>query len=216
MNNTENPTPTRAVAYYRTSSQTNVGEGKDTLPRQQRAVGVYAAEKGYQLVGEYYDAAVKGADPVDERPEFGRMLADMDALGATVIMVENAGRFARDMVVQTVGYNMLKKRGITIIPVDAPDHFLDDSPTAEMIRGILGLVSQFERKSTMRRMHAARERQRGTGKGGLVDEGVRERARELVREGYSLRQTSAVLETEFGRRYQANSVRCMVKAWGGR
>ena len=32
----------KAVAYYRTSSMSNVGEDKDSLKRQQRAVETYA------------------------------------------------------------------------------------------------------------------------------------------------------------------------------
>lgn len=208
--------PIRAVAYYRTSSSTGVGDDKDTLPRQQRAVGVFAAGKGYELVAEYYDAAVKGEDAVDRRPEFCRMMSEIMDNGATVVLVETVNRFARDLAVQLTGHGMLKKLGVTLIPVDAPEYFIHETPTAVMVRQILGAVAQFEKASLWSRMHAARERQRGTGKGGLVDERVRERARQLVRAGRSLRQTSAVLEEEFGHRYAANSVRCMVKAWGGR
>ena len=35
----------KAVAYYRTSSMSNVGEDKDSLKRQQRAVEKYAKQK---------------------------------------------------------------------------------------------------------------------------------------------------------------------------
>ena len=52
-----------AVAYYRTSSATNVGEDKDSLRRQQEAVTSYAANKDINVVEEFYDAAVSGADP---------------------------------------------------------------------------------------------------------------------------------------------------------
>lgn len=62
-------------AYYRTLSATNVGADKDSLKRQQDAVRAYAAPHHLQIVHEYYDAAVSGADPVDIRPGFTDMLA---------------------------------------------------------------------------------------------------------------------------------------------
>jgi len=42
----------RAVAYYRTSSMTNVGPDKDTLPRQREAVEKFAKAAGYEIVAD--------------------------------------------------------------------------------------------------------------------------------------------------------------------
>ena len=50
-----------ALAYYRTSSATNVGDDKGSLDRQRDAVQEYAAAKGLQIASEHYDAAVSGA-----------------------------------------------------------------------------------------------------------------------------------------------------------
>jgi DNA invertase Pin-like site-specific DNA recombinase len=58
----------KAVAYFRTSSTTNVGADKDSEKRQREAVMSYARSSGHEVVGEFYDAAVSGADPVDARP----------------------------------------------------------------------------------------------------------------------------------------------------
>ena len=65
---------TKAIAYFRTSSATNVGEDKDTLNRQRAAVEAFAKVAGYELIAEYRDDAVKGSDPVDQRPGFAAML----------------------------------------------------------------------------------------------------------------------------------------------
>src|SRR3984893_10568828 len=100
-----------ACAYYRTSSATNVGADKDSLKRQQDAVRACAAAHSLQIVHEYYDAAVSGADPVDTRPGFMDMLAYMLGNGARTIIVENASRFARDLIVQETGYQALKAKG---------------------------------------------------------------------------------------------------------
>ena len=47
------------VAYYRTSSATNVGSDKDSLKRQQEAVQAYAKSNKLQIVREFYDEARK-------------------------------------------------------------------------------------------------------------------------------------------------------------
>jgi DNA invertase Pin-like site-specific DNA recombinase len=149
-----------AVAYYRTSSATNVGNDKDSQERQRAAVHRCAAAVGFDIVHEYYDAAVSGADAVDIRPGFNDMLAYMLGNGARTIIVENANRFARDLIVQETGYRMLKDRGIELIAADAPDSFLSDTPTSVLIRQILGAVAQFEKTALVNKLRGARERKR--------------------------------------------------------
>jgi DNA invertase Pin-like site-specific DNA recombinase len=147
-----------ACAYYRTSSATNVGADKDSVKRQQDAVRACAAKTQLAIVHEYYDAAVSGADAVDGRPGFAGMLAYMLSNGARTIIVENASRFARDLVVQETGYQMLKARGIELIAADAPDSFLSDTPTAVLIRQILGAVHQFDKAMVVQKLRGARDR----------------------------------------------------------
>ena len=149
-----------AVAYYRTSSATNVGSDKDSQKRQQEAVHAYAKANGIEIVREFYDAAVSGADPIDTREGFSDLLAYVSGNGARTILVENASRFARDLTVQLTGHSMLKELGYDLVPVDAPSHFLDETPTAVMIRSILGAVSQFEKAQVVSKLKAARVRKR--------------------------------------------------------
>jgi DNA invertase Pin-like site-specific DNA recombinase len=158
---------TKAVAYLRTSSATNVGADKDSAKRQMSAITAYAKAARYTIVlPPYNDAAVSGADPIDTRPGFRALLAFIAEHGdVRVILVENASRFARDLAVQLTGHDLLKARGITLIPVDAPDYFTNDTPTAEMVRQILGAVSQFEKASIVLKLRVARDRKRAaTGK----------------------------------------------------
>jgi len=149
-----------AVAYFRTSSAANVGAGKDTVRRQRDAVTAYAGARGLEIVREFHDAAVSGADPIDRRPGFVELLAHVHGDGARAILVENASRFARDLAVQLAGHDLLKARGIDLVPVDAPDHFRDETPTAVMVRQILGAVAQFEKAGLVRKLRHARERNR--------------------------------------------------------
>jgi DNA invertase Pin-like site-specific DNA recombinase len=78
--------------------------------------------------------------------------------GISIVLVENASRFARDLAVQLTGHAMMRQLGIELIPVDAPTHFTDPTPTAEMVRQILGAVSQFEKASLVAKLRHARDR----------------------------------------------------------
>ena len=49
---------------------------------------------------------------------------------------------------------MLKERGIELIATDKPDAFLDDTPTAVLIRQVLGAVSQFETAMLVSKLRA--------------------------------------------------------------
>jgi DNA invertase Pin-like site-specific DNA recombinase len=89
-----------------------------------------------------------------------RLLTYCQANGVTTVLVKNAGRFARDLVVQLTGHALLRERGIELVPVDAPDFFRDPGPTAEMVRQILGAVSQFEKASLVAKLRHARERKK--------------------------------------------------------
>ena len=61
-------------AYYRTSSNTNVGNDKDSKKRQQHSVRTYAQSKGLNVVREFYDKGVSGTLDVLNRPSFMEML----------------------------------------------------------------------------------------------------------------------------------------------
>lgn len=117
-----------------------------------------ATQRGLTVVREYYDAAVRGADSVDRRPGFRELLTYMLSNGARTIIVENAGRFARDLIVQETGYQMLKARGIELIAADAPDSFVSDTPTSKFIRQVLGAVSELEKTMLVEKLRGARDR----------------------------------------------------------
>jgi DNA invertase Pin-like site-specific DNA recombinase len=219
----------KAVAYFRTSSGTNVGEDKDTLKRQREAVTRYAKSAGYQVIAEYSDDGVKGADPVDLRPGFAAMMKHIAGNGVRTILVETASRFARDLIVQETGWRFLKDAGITLAAADSPDAFLDDTPTAVLIRQILGAVSQFEKAMLVAKLKGARDRKKAiTGKCG-GRKSYEERSPEMVAlakklarypfngRRRSLREVAAELETQGyvtvdGKRFAATAVARMIAA----
>ena len=100
-----------AIAYIRTSSATNVGTDKDSVTRQRLAIEGYAAATGLTLVDEFRDV-ISGADAVQDRPGFAAMLDRIEGNGVRLILVEDASRFARDLMVQEAGLAMLAARGV--------------------------------------------------------------------------------------------------------
>jgi DNA invertase Pin-like site-specific DNA recombinase len=154
-----------AISYLRTSSAANVGADKDSDRRQREAIQAFATRAGYELVGEFYDAAVSGADPIDTRPGFADMLERIEGNGVRTIIVETASRFARDLMVQEVGHAKLRERGIDLIAADNPGSFIDATPTAKLVRQVLGAISEFDKAMTVAKLRGARERKRrDTGK----------------------------------------------------
>ena len=149
-----------AVAYLRTSSASNTGADKDSDKRQLAAIGAFAKSNGYDIVNEFYDQAVSGADPVTQRPGFMAALDYIAHNGARTILLESPDRFARDLAVQLAGHDMLQSQGIALIPTSAPDFFTEDTPTARMVRQILGAVSEFEKASLVAKLKGARDRKR--------------------------------------------------------
>lgn len=218
----------KAFGYMRTSSASNVGQGKDSEPRQRKAIESYAKAAGFEIVDWFYDAAVKGADPVTERRGFSQMLERIAGNGVRTILCESPDRFARDLIVQLTGHDHLKALGVTLIPTSAPNHFTEETPTAVMVRQILGAIAQFDKATMIAKLKAARDRKRQA-TGGKV-EGRRsytERDPEMVKlarqlhrpdpnkRPISLRKVSAALAergyvTPNGTTFSASSVASML------
>ncbi len=214
-----------AVAYFRTSSATNVGEKKDSLTRQQTAVKDYAQKNNLKIVMEYYDAAVRGADHVMKRPEFSKMFKYMVNNGIKTMLVESPDRFARDLGVQINALDLLKENGMEVIPVNAPEHFLDETPTSKFMRVVVGALSEMEKDNLVNKLKSGRDKKKTTngrceGRKPAPPEAV-SLASKLQGDGLSLRAISAKLaEAGFfvmvkgkstGKPYPASSIKYMVE-----
>ena len=114
---------------------------------------------------------MSGADPVTDRPGFKAMLARIAGNGVRTILVESPDRFARDLAVQLAGHDYLKQLGVELVPTSAPDFFTTDTPTAVLVRQVLGAISQFEKATLVAKLKAARDRVTaagGHGTGGMA------------------------------------------------
>ena len=211
-----------AVAYYRTSSASNVGADKDSLARQQAAVQRYAAAHGIELVGEFYDAAVSGADPIESRPGFTSLMNRIEGNGVRLVLVEDASRFARELMTQELGILALSARGVTVVAASGENLSQSDDPAKVMMRQIAGAFAQYEKARLVQKLRAARDRKRAeTGRcGGLPPVpadvvAAAKAAKCLSATGLSLRGVAAQLAaaghlSPSGKQYGAESVKHML------
>ena len=224
-----NKAKTPAVAYLRTSSAASVGADKDSEPRQRRAITAFAARAGYALAGEFSDPGVSGADPIETRPGFSQLLDRIEGNGVRTVIVEDAARFARELVTQELGIIALIKRGVRVLTAGGDDLTDSSDPTRKMMRHIAGAFAEYEKSRLVAKLKVARDRQRaeqgkcdGRKSHAELRPDVVARAKQLRRAKpkggrLSLRDIAAQLETEghlneIGRRYSAASVASMLRS----
>lgn len=148
----------KAVYYLRTSSASNLDGDSET--RQKEAIFAYAEKNSLEIVRGAYDQAIAGTDHVMSRNGIKELTKYCEEHEVNIILCENASRFARDLIIQEMGFRDLKKLDLQIIPVDAPEYFTGDSPSLNLIRQVLGSVSEFEKSNLVHKLREARQRVR--------------------------------------------------------
>ncbi|SFG96758.1 Site-specific DNA recombinase [Palleronia marisminoris] len=222
----------KAFSYLRTSSAANSGFGKDSDVRQREAISAHAAREGIEIVGEFYDAAVSGADLIEERPGFAALLERIDANGVRTILIEDPSRFARSMQASILGEMLLKARGVTVLCANGEPLFGGDEEDdmREAMRRIAMVFSELEKKRLTRKLKGARDRKsvelgrRVEGRKPVPAEVVSEakrlyRANPKTGKRRTLRAISGELErlghvAPSGKPYNHNSVRQMLQGAG--
>jgi DNA invertase Pin-like site-specific DNA recombinase len=109
-------------------------------------------------VGEFYDAAVSGADPIEARPGFAAMLDRIEGNGVRVVLVEDASRFARSVIAQELGVLAMRQRGVTVLTASGEDLTNTDDAAKVMMRQIAGAFAQYEKARLVQKLRGARDR----------------------------------------------------------
>lgn len=149
-----------AIAYLRTSSATNVGADKDSEKRQRQSVESFAKRAGYEIVAEFYDAAVSGADPIQDRPGFSALLDRIEGNHLQTVIVEDASRFARELMAQELGITLLISRSVRLLTANGDDLTASEDPSRKMMRQIAGAFAEYEKARLVSKLRHARERKR--------------------------------------------------------
>jgi DNA invertase Pin-like site-specific DNA recombinase len=154
-------TGTPAVAYLRCSG---LGQNDgDTWDRQESAISKYARAHGMTVAdGDWFrDVGVSGTKDMGDRPGLAALLDRIESNGVRVVLIENASRLARDLLVGEVILAQLRDAGCTVIDCDSGTNLIDDAdddPTRRLIRQVLGAVAEFDRRVTVLKLSAARKR----------------------------------------------------------
>jgi DNA invertase Pin-like site-specific DNA recombinase len=180
---------TPALAYFRTSSAANV-EG-DSEPRQRAAVERYAKANDIEVVGEFWDKAVSGADPIEARAGFSYMLSRIEGNGVRLVLVEDASLLARSVLVAELAILVMEGRGVRIVTSSGEDLTATDDPARTMMRQVARAFAQYEKARLVAKLKAARDRKSAElGRRVEVKHGYDLTKPELVREAKRLARRS--------------------------
>ena len=201
------------LIYMRTSTLTN--KDGDSVHRQKSSIMKWVKSNGYSVKGEYWDIESGKMDTFD-RPEFMNMISDSERLGIKVLVFSDQSRLSRSIVVQESTHRLLSDRGYQLISSENPNSFLEDTPTSNLIRQIMGSFCEFDRSSTVSKLKVSRIRKRESNR----DKGVVTRNREgkcegrkrvleiypeletfilkLSKRGFSNRKISSIIKDDFG------------------
>ncbi len=148
----------QAVSYLRVSGKGQVdGDG---FPRQRDTIAKFAKGRKLTVVDEYLDEGVSGTTELDDRPGLAALFDRIESNGVRIVIVENASRLARDLMVQEIILAECRKLGVQVLEADGGNDLSVGStdPTATLIRQVLGAVSQFEKSVIVLKLRAARQR----------------------------------------------------------
>jgi DNA invertase Pin-like site-specific DNA recombinase len=106
------------------------------------------------------DPGVSGADPIETRPGFSSLLDRIEANGVRTVIVEDASRFARELVTQELGIIALIKRGVRVLTANGDDLTDSGDPSRKMMRQIAGSFAEYEKARLVAKLKAARDRKR--------------------------------------------------------
>jgi DNA invertase Pin-like site-specific DNA recombinase len=169
---------------------------------------------------------VSGADPIEVRPGFGKLLDYIEGDGISLVLVEDASRFARDLVAQELGLLALGKRGVRVLTANGDDLTDTSDPARIMMRQVAGAFSEYEKRRLVHKLKVARDRVKAlTGKCGgrrpmaEIRPEVVALVKELHAQRMSLREISADLAdrghlTANGKPYAFSAVAKMLKREG--
>jgi len=151
----------------------NVGEDKDSDDRQIAKCVSYANTNNIELIEEgsgnnrswvvFYDEGVSGTTDIMERKEFQQLHDYCVENAVDYILVEDISRFSRDAIKSELGRSFLQRDNIDILPVNAPDLFLNDDktdPTRRFIRLVLAGIADLERNQIALRLASGRRKKR--------------------------------------------------------
>ncbi len=148
---TMTPRTSGAVLYARVSTGEQAEHGT-SLAGQKDACRQKALALSLPIVAEYEDAGVSGGFLLT-RQGMQAALVDIQAGRADTLICANLSRYSRDVGHQQEIKKAVRAAGGRVVFCDMT---FDDTPTGDLMFGIVGNFAQWERQEIARRTHAGR------------------------------------------------------------
>jgi DNA invertase Pin-like site-specific DNA recombinase len=153
---------TKAFGYLRTSG---LGQSKgDGFNRQRDAIKRYAKANRIEVVQEFADNGVSGTKDTFDRDGLTALFVALKSNGVRLVLVENADRLARDLMVSEIILAEFRKIGVNVVAADSGTDLSveDGEPTRKLVRQILAAISEFDKTRIVQKLRAARIRVKKT------------------------------------------------------
>src|SRR5215471_5228197 len=95
-----------------------------------------------------------------QRPASKALLDRIEANGVRVVIVEDASRFARELMAQELGSVLLTQRGVRLLMANGADLTDTKDPSRKMMRQVAGTFAEYEKTRLVEKLAAARRRKR--------------------------------------------------------
>lgn len=127
--------------------------GKDV---QRDSILRWAELSGHEITEMFEEDAVSGKTDGGDRPELARLLSRADEFDGVVFF--DSTRIARRSVVQETLLGLVWATGLKVFTTTAGELAADeDDPTKILVRQILAVIAEFDHRSTVKKLHAARK-----------------------------------------------------------
>ena len=146
----------KVFGYIRASSPGQALEGRDSFPRQKEAIEQYAAANGMEVV-QYFDDALPGKTPLENRPGMEALMAALLSNGIRTVLIEKLDRLARDTVISETAVAYFQRNDFELISTMEPD-LCSTEPTRVLYRTMMAAFSQYEKSMIVLKLKAARAR----------------------------------------------------------
>lgn len=136
--------PPRAALYCRVSTSRQA-EADLSIPDQIRQGEEHCQRRGWTLAATYIEPGLSATD--DNRPELLRMMEAATSPGRPydIVLVHSMSRLFRDQLLLEVYYRRLAK---ACVQVQSVTQEINDDPTGQLIRQILGSFDQYQSAET--------------------------------------------------------------------
>lgn len=143
------------AGYIRVSTEGQVDAyGKDV---QREAILRWAQLNGHLITHFYEEDGVSGKTDSGSRPALSQALEQAERKNFEGLVVFEPSRIARRIVVQETLLTLIWGQGLKVFATTVGELSEDeDDPTKIMIRQILGVIAEFDHRTTVKKLQAGR------------------------------------------------------------